>query len=408
METPQTPGTITAEERRTFDRIFQDIAVRGLKPQRQQDVPPPTDKARKITRLIIEAASEEAGQAPNNNHPIAPVFYAQAIEDRNKYLLRFPVSLRNAASRTFDLLQSEGPPRPQTVVDVGRDGEKEVKEWEPSKNSMMRMVELEAKRYPEFKRIETLMMEAKTDLELWDVMESEVFTLPDKLGIRSPSLDLVRPEDEDEPIAQKKEDEPKKMRGKKKKAKLTEKVGEDSSKQDDAAATKTAKTENMEQQPTLSLYVYGPMYPQLLLIGLRRLDRGFATPSRLSLNMLPRIKALGLESYVLGVSTPFYNQLLEIYYFQYGDLAKMLELLEEMRHAGLWLDQGTVSVLNKAYYQTRELSNGVISGPFAEAIMTMPEYELDLRRRIKHWARAIDISIDQQQKDVNFHKLRRG
>ena len=48
--------------------------------------------------------------------------------------------------------------------------------------------------------------------------------------------------------------------------------------------------------------------------------------SPLTFSLLPRIKELGLESFVLGVSTPFYNELLEIYWKRRGDLLGMMGL----------------------------------------------------------------------------------
>jgi hypothetical protein len=163
-------------------------------------------------------------------------------------------------------------------------------------------------------------------------------------------------------------------------------------------------TDQPETSEKLNLYIYGPLYPSYLLHGLRLLDKSFSQPSTLALSVLPRIKELGMESFVLGVSTPFYNELLDIYYSRYGDLSKMLDLLEEARHSGLYFDSDTTAVLSKAQYQTDSLVAGK-HGPFATAFMTMPEYERSMRERIKHWHRAVDISISQRDQDIDYERL---
>jgi hypothetical protein len=376
-------GTITAAERQTFEHIFADIRQRGLTPNVEQDLPPPSLSARRSANRIIEQAAFDSVQT-RPSAILSPTMAADAARDKQKALERFPPSLRAAASRAFELIHPDHPavmlPRSDSTEDFGGEGESE---WQATTNSALRAAELEAKRLPEQKRVEDLMAGARSDFELWDIMEKEVFTYPDRLSLRRQSSQEPQTQSDEQPDLW--------LGGKKVKAKFTvsEPIEEEASEDNTVAATQR-----------MNLYIYGPLYPSFLLFGLRRLDQAFAMPSQLALSVLPRIKELGLESFVVGVSTPFYNELLDIYQRRYGNLDKMLELLEEMRHSGLHFDEGTVSVLQAAHSESTALSAGK-HGVFAQAFMTMPEYERALRDRLKNWLIAVKASVKQQDAEMN-------
>ncbi|ETS85912.1 hypothetical protein PFICI_03937 [Pestalotiopsis fici W106-1] len=388
-DTKETRGTITPTERQTFDRIFSDIAARGLKPRPQQDRnAQSSETTRRAANLILEAAaSDDAGKGLRGK-PISAAQMVSAAKDKEKALLRFPPSLRAAATRAFELLNpdhpsSYAPAAASTTADGDANSSDEI--WETPKNSTMRLVEVDAKRYPEQKRVEDLMSTAKSDFELWDIMEREVFTYPQKLGLHNVTA-------------------PVKISGK---ARRKDRKKKRQAQEQATGLPHESKEDVFEGDPKLNLYVYGPLYPSFLLFGLRLLDKGFVTPSPLALSVLPRIKELGLESFVLGVSTPFYNELLGIYYGRHGDLTNMMTLLEEMSHSGLYLDEGTVSVLIKAYNQTEQLATGA-HGQFAHAFMTMPAYEKSVRNSIRHWHRDVDLSIKQRDADIDYRQMYRG
>ncbi|KAI0155981.1 hypothetical protein BJ166DRAFT_531833 [Pestalotiopsis sp. NC0098] len=376
-------GTITPTERQTFDRIFSDIAARGLKPRPQQDVKASPESTQRATNLILEvAAAEESGKGPRGQ-PISSAQYVSAARDKEKALLRFPPSLRAAATRAFELLNpdhpsSYSPASAKTTTNADAKNAGDI--WETPQNSTMRLIEVDAKRYPEQKRVEDLMSAAKSDFELWDVMEREVFSYPKRLGLQN----ATAPTKSNGKANQK--DRRKKRQVKEQPEEIIE--------------------NRFEGDPKLNLYVYGPLYPSFLLFGLRLLDKGFVTPSPLTRSVLPRIKQLGLESFVLGVSTPFYNELLSIYYGRHGDLTNMMALLEEMSHSGLYFDQDTVAVLVRAYNQTEEIAAGA-HGPFASAFMTMPAHEKSVRDRIRHWHGIANFSLKQRDTDIEYNQLYR-
>lgn len=405
---PTPRGTITPSERQIFERIFADIKARGLKPAFQDDSP--TAAATRSTMLIMNQAAQDAGQARPATIA-APGLLAGAARDRNKALLRFPPELRAAASRALGAIQASATQVSPTELPNGDDiaydeasisqGDANAEEgWTTLPHNINRAVELEAKRHPERSRVEGLIAAAKSDFELWDVLEKEVFTMPSKLG-----LDRIASEQE--------ETEPVKRRGRKKKQSAPEETAKSSDDTTaavhDAEASETIIEEGSDKADDgytppqkLTLYIHGPLYPAYLLLALRRLDTAFRAPSPFAFSILPRIKELGLESYILGVSTPFYNELLRIYWSRRGDLVGMLNLLEEMRHCGLYFDHQTASILNHVDSTIDQLASNRGSGSFGKAIMTMPEYARPVRERIRHWHRAVDLSIQEREQDIGY------
>ncbi|KAI0836237.1 hypothetical protein F5Y06DRAFT_298957 [Hypoxylon sp. FL0890] len=443
---PTARGTITPSERRIFERIFADIRARGLKPAIKDDSQ--SAAATRSTMLIMNQAAQDAGQARRATIA-APGLLAGAARDRNKALLRFPPELRAAASKALGAIETSAQALPNGD-DIAYDeatiaaGQGDDEGWTTPPHLISRTVELEAKRYPERSRVEGLIAAAKTDFELWDVLEKEVFTMPSKLGLGRITY---------EPEETKPAEAQGKKKGRKKKemnetsldetansseddnATLQDATPQDATLQDatlqdaalqdaalqdaalqdaalqDAALQDAEVAENIEgiediadesntPPRELSLYIHGPLYPAYLLLALRRLDTAFRVPSPLAFSVLPRIKELGLESYVLGVSTPFYNELMRIYWTRRGDLSGMLDLLEEMRHCGIYFDNQTASILNHVDTAVATMAHRTIAGSFGRAIMTLPEYERALRSRIRYWHRVVDLSIQEREQDL--------
>ncbi|KAK7757556.1 hypothetical protein SLS62_000571 [Diatrype stigma] len=411
---PAARSTITPTERQIFERIFADIQARGAKHvdvPRDDPVSPPPPTAARSAMLIMQQAAEDSGQArPATVAP--PGLLAGAAKDRNKALLRFPPELRAAAARALNAIDPSAPVAEyseEAPAKAAAAAAEEEEQWKAPAHTFMRKFELDAKRLPERRRVEGLITSAKTDRELWDVLEKEVFTMPARMG-------LVRGEGpkEGEETAEKVATEQVENEGSLEAAASSEDEGhsmgseeaeaevENTASKSTAAESETPEgTESSDPSEEMSLYIHGPLYPAYLLLAIRRLGNGFRTTSPLTLNMLPRIKEIGLESYVLGVSTPFYNELLEIYWSRYGDLAGMLNLLEEMRHCGLYFDNQTSSVLAHVQASLNKLSDRKESS-FCRAIMTMPQYESSVRERIRHWHRVVDISIEQRGEDIGY------
>ncbi|KAI0449932.1 hypothetical protein F5B21DRAFT_492761 [Xylaria acuta] len=392
-------GTITPSERQIFERIFADIEARGLKPVIREGGGPVDPTATRSTRLIMQQAALDAGQARPAT-VTAPALLSGAAKDRAKALLRFPPQLRRAAEKALDTINQQAKPTRydnDTHNDTSGGDEFIDGEWQAPAHTFARTVELEAKRFHERTRIEGLITSATSDFELWDVLEKEVFTMPARLGIVKTA---TRSDDAVASLTAKKRGYPSTTKSPNESSHDAEpeleaaKVGTTSASPDDVS--------DPGDSQKLRLYVHGPLYPAYLLLALRRLDTAFSAPSSLVFSILPRIKELGLESYVLGVSTPFFNDLLTIYWTRHGDLSGMLNLLEEMRHCGLYFDTRTASILNQADEVVSRLATGKERSGFGRALMLMPEYEQSQRDRIRHWHREVDLSVQERKDDIGY------
>jgi len=371
--------TITPGERNAFERIFQEIATRGAratpsaKPaasaldtvipsgaiKTQSPNKGNVESARdEIGIIMSDAAAAQAGSWRPAMQPFGPthmVGQVSAAANPTKALMRFPPSLRQAARAALSAFETE-----RAESSVG--GEEAANDGQVAASPLMTAVEEEKRRVMERERVEKRLRGAKTDFELWGVMESEVFSLVQKLGL------------DKDPEAPKKRT--KKSRGKK-----------------DIAAGGDA-------EKTFSMNIHGPLYPSYLVTALRLMDENFERSSPLALNILPRIKALGLQSYVLGVSTAFYNELARIYWYRHGNAEAVFNLLEEMRHSGLFCDNDTYSIVNDIANVFGRSANGA-GGPFLRELVSMPEYEFALAPRIEHWMKTISAQAVERREEQN-------
>lgn len=385
-------ATITPLEQETFSRIFDEIASRGLRPRSIAAAPEKEprhgigassarvegdeEKAKLAINIVLQDAAATQNQSwrpiVQPFDPLSPVGQLASTADQTKALLRFPPSLRRAARMALGVFEADRKaaspfPAPETesMPPVWEDEDTPGLEQVPpeakdytTRSTLARTVEQESIRRIERRRVEKIMHDAKTDFELWDVLEAHVFPMVDKLGLND---------------------------------KKTAKAPKES--------VKGAKKAAPVKEPTLSMRIHGPLYPYFLLSALRMLDSSFTKSSPLALNLLPRIKELGLMSYVLGASTPFYNALATIQWNRYGNAEAVFNLLEEMRHAGLYCDEGTFSVVHSISHVFNKAQKGN-SGPFLRELVSLPDYEYAIRPRIKHWFTAVSIQIQEKRRDL--------
>ncbi|KAK3346392.1 hypothetical protein B0T25DRAFT_484271 [Lasiosphaeria hispida] len=397
---PGHESTITPLEKRAFDRIFEEIAARE---REALQVPPATpafdegpsilplrriskkfvpglrsheeaqaEKARKIVNIVVEDASDIYSnswrEVQHGFEQKNPVGQSTMARDHAKALLRFPPSLRKAARLALGAVNED------KRDDRSKDADT-LYPWEQlalskgeyvsiGKSQLGKTVQEELLRRDERNRVEQKMRSAGTDFELWDVIEEEVFPMVERLGLGE--------HQQQQKTAAK--------RGRKK-------------------AVPGATSGAGAGSEKLSVNIYGPLYPYHLLNALRLLDKSFNAPSSLALNILPRVKELGLASYVLGVSTPFYNALADIHWRRYGDPSAVFNLLEEMRYAGLYCDERTLSIVQSIQSVVTQSASGE-KGPFVKEVMSLPEYEFGTRPRIKHWLNTIDVHLMEKERDL--------
>ncbi len=286
------PGesTITLEERHAFESIFSDIYARtqagtfnssGKAAARAAQAKVDPENAKRRLAEIMNDAGEHAA--------------ADGALGSMSDLKSYPQALRAVAAQA-----------------LGLTGKKPIKVTKKAEKIMTSQDDMRTK---ERLRVEALLHEAKSDVELWRVMEAEVFSMIPRLGLEDG----------------------------KSRAPFKVKRGRKSAKQ--IAEEEAASKELALEEPKLDMATYSPLYPHLLLFALRLLSTAFSKPSSLVLNVLPRIKSLGLASHILGASTPFYNELMRVHYYTFDDFKGVSRLLNEMLNSGMEMNEETYGVV---------------------------------------------------------------
>ncbi|EKG18104.1 hypothetical protein MPH_04636 [Macrophomina phaseolina MS6] len=204
----------------------------------------------------------------------------------------------------------------------------------------------------QFERVENMMKEAKSDVELWNILETEVLS-----AVRRMDLDASR-----------------------------------SSSGKGQEAQQLVDGQAMEgDQPFSEFQVIGPNYPSFLLIAMRQLRVDFPG-STLGLALLPAIKSLGRGSFALGASTELYNELLAMTWLTYSDFQGLDDLLQEMENGGIDFDTNTLDILDSIKKNALDVRSGRL-GEGASAVLDMDRFQRGLRR-LQRWRDAIRLRME--------------
>ncbi|PHH78368.1 hypothetical protein CDD80_6991 [Ophiocordyceps camponoti-rufipedis] len=332
-------STITPSEAYIFKSIFEEIATGRMPPSKKRSFQ--GDE----TRGEVDGRFRKQRGSPARSI----VEQARITEFREKFLGRYPQSLQVAAQMALRMFETD----PSTADET-------TKVTEVDKRKLEEAAGYEAARMEERARVEALMKGCTSDVALWQVMEDEVFSLPSKLGIvpakkrfRSPkhSIDAGEPTESDS----------------------------------------IAKAPDSQK---LSMDIHGPLYTHFLEQGLGLFDTAFARPSPYALQILPRIKALGLCSYVLGVSTTFYVRLARIQWTRYGDGNAALDVLQELSDSGLYVDNDVRGLLAQMRDNLHGCTWGA-QGPFVMKMMEFPPYDGAFARRLEKVEAEVKQALQQ-------------
>ncbi|KAG5912641.1 hypothetical protein E4U42_002065, partial [Claviceps africana] len=162
------PSTITPSEADIFKSIFDEIAQGRM----------PSAKKRPATSETTPRAASEpsSSQAATTGMARSIVEQARVMEFRDKFLRRYPASLRTAAQVALGLYEQEPTPGSDEQSKMVELDEADKAKWEER-------ARFERLRTEERERVDGLMGACDTDAALWRVMEAEVFSLPARLGI---------------------------------------------------------------------------------------------------------------------------------------------------------------------------------------------------------------------------------
>lgn len=441
---------MTTSEREAFDRIFEEIRVKRVPRRAKSDVLPSMDEfafpgvnsssilslddepastdsvftprkdttptltlpsapQRTVLRphssvnvILQDAADEYTGSTRRTQYPLGTkhaLAQTAAAADWERAFLRFPPSLREAARVSLGLMQEGTMDQKQAAAKAAAEaiGENHMQAADLDKKPGYKLlVQNEAIRTQERARVDAKFRATKSDFELWDVLEEEVFPLVHKLGLdeeltrdtskrgkgRPRAREKVRLAGKNANETSSSTDKPKRGRGRPAKNKDSDPTSE----------TEPPPPPPPPRKDKLPLNIYGPLYPAYLLTALKHFDTRFARSSPMALQILPRVKALGPASYVLGVSTPFYNTLARIMWSRHGNPEAVFDLLAEMRTSGLFYDHDTRRVVEaiESFLGAVAMGNW---GPFLREIGSLPEYEWKLRTRLKQASYVISKHI---------------
>ncbi|PMB64085.1 hypothetical protein BM221_009876 [Beauveria bassiana] len=351
-------STITPSEAEVFKGIFDEISQGRM----------PVSKKKTAFNAMREqvAPTSATGEGQLDTKARSIVDQARLTDFRDKFLSRYPSSLRNAAQVALGLFE----------VPANEEGTRtfmELKEADAA--NWAERVMYDQLRSEERGRVDGLMEDCTTDTELWNLMEREVFTLPERLGILQGDV-AASPKSK-----------------KKKRTKTKGKSVADEPIDDPAAST--SPESNSERR---LMDIHGRLYPHFIYNGLKLLDTKFKRSSPYTFEILPRVKELGLPSYVLGVSTSFYSRLASLYWTRFGDSNAALSVLQEMLSSGLYANDESMEVVESIRDHLHGCTWGA-QGPFVMAMMESSPYDASLSQRLENMRRYIRTSIAQERQD---------
>ncbi|GAB7357119.1 hypothetical protein MBLNU459_g7920t1 [Dothideomycetes sp. NU459] len=218
----------------------------------------------------------------------------------------------------------------------------------PRKDGKNARVDLNQIRQDEIVRIDTLMKNASTDLELWKVLQKEV-------------LDPVRA------------------------LKLDDDTHIKSDGTGDGRRTH-AKPVNRE--------TVMPIFPVLLTRASENLGTVFPASS-LVFSIIPEIQRMGPSAYALGASARLFNHSMALSFQKYTDPDAVIELLEEMEKQFIEPSRATLRLLSNIMFTRKKVRSGV----YGDAVKMLWETERFKKplNALSEWKSKVENTIQEQE-----------
>ncbi|KAF2196922.1 hypothetical protein GQ43DRAFT_444698 [Delitschia confertaspora ATCC 74209] len=220
-------------------------------------------------------------------------------------------------------------------------------------------------------RVDNLLEHAQTDVELWKILENEVFALIGQLNLDNAITKTPNSEEFGSSV----EDT----------ATITTATETDAS---------SSQSEVGETNKTPDPSILFPNFPHHILHAARLL-RVVYPASALPLSVLPTLKSLGRAAYMLGASTPLYNMLLRTIWIQYGSYDAMNELLTDMDNGGIEFDLKTLKIVEDVLAESEAARKNAYGAfmrkvwateRFGEGAKTLEEWKDVILQRLGRWA----------------------
>jgi hypothetical protein len=332
-ERPKKDTTITEIEKHAFDRLFASLA----KEAQQQEAAGIQDDAEDAVTLVEEV--EDIEERKGDHYDVDEIINRELKAAAPK-IEQYPSMLRKMAVDALYKVER---------VRAARDRRTALKSSDP----------VTARAQSIMQRIAVKLKAARTDIELWKVLEKEIFSqvrridISEKVPKRRQKLnkDLEAIEDSTMDAAQLND-------VRLAKAKINDRASEGDKTPAESRRTlgnmteperptlPTPETATKTLKPMNDLSVLRRTYPAALLLATRILaKRNQYTP--LLSSLIPTLRSLHPYSLILGSSTALYNELLSNTWTTTTSLTAVLALLNDMSNMSLTVDIKTWEILEQ-------------------------------------------------------------
>ncbi|KAL8738227.1 MAG: hypothetical protein Q9181_000953 [Wetmoreana brouardii] len=298
-------STITASEKAVFDRIFKEISEDASKNAAKEEDP-------------LDDDLEDESPTPGGPYDDLNALFDSVLKQAT------PAGRKDSSAQGGERIRSFVPGSYKTAIDLFKHTDYRKLERSVIRGDEFRQDIQKAVMNHE-RRVITMFDEAKTDREIWNVLETEVFSLIKK-------YETYRELAEEQEKAKR----PKRKRGRVSKAEQ-EAAAEAEKKQELLAAGKSTQEEQLQA-------ILSSNYGEYCLAAMRHLRRSYPT-SPYCMNLLPTIKRLGPISHVLAASAELYNEILFLEWKEYSDLHGMADMLIEMGDQAIESNEVTIQIL---------------------------------------------------------------
>ena len=203
-------------------------------------------------------------------------------------------------------------------------------------------------------QVTRLFDEARSDMEVWQVLEKAVFSRVEHMNQE------MKEEHKLKAVAAKGQS----------KSQETQKLNKTKRWKGGLTHNSTPPSTTTHQNPRVSsLEILEANYASHCLNAMRIFRTDYPT-SPFASALIPQMKRLGSVSYVLGASTALYNEMLYIRWVHFHDLHGVAVLADEMLDHGIGIDSMTITILEdgKKYHQK---AAGGKSGLVAQGILQL-------------------------------------
>ncbi|KAL9004569.1 MAG: hypothetical protein Q9188_002614 [Gyalolechia gomerana] len=310
---PPRTSTLTASEKAVFDRILKEISSDASKKAAEQEDP------------FDDEFEDDAASQGDANSDLSAIFdeALQSLKRRDEGRVHFQRGEKQSDVSSMSYMTA--------VTPIASTDTRFLKLSEIRGDEYFKKIKKSVKEHK--RKVLAMLDEARTDVEVWKVLDAEVFPLINQYN-------TLRKEVEEREMA-------KKPKRRKARASKTDQEGAGAAEEKESLHATEKLAQEAEFQAILS-----SNYGDYCLLAMRRLRRAFPM-SPYCMNMLPTIKRLGPISHALAASVELYNELVFLRWKEYSDLHGMADLIFEMGNQGIESNEVTLKVLRMVRYARR-------------------------------------------------------